>query len=101
MSGNRVEGRKVKGKSESRLRRSHLYLSPFTFQPGWYVRDPMKQLALLLLVATACANEQPATTETVDTRPAVAILYVGAPELNVREQPNDTAAIITTYSNGE
>src|SRR5687767_11715708 len=60
----------------------------------------MKHLALLLLL-TACRAETPVATETVDTRPAVAVMYVGAPELTVREQPNDTAAAITTYSNGE
>ena len=30
-----------------------------------------------------------------------AIRYVGAPELAVREQPNDTAPVIATYQNGE
>lgn len=61
----------------------------------------MKPLAVMLLLTLGCANEQPAATATVDTREAVGIMYVGAPELPVREQPNDTAAVITTYSNGE
>lgn len=61
----------------------------------------MKRLALALLLATACANEQPAVTETTDTRAAIGIWYVGAPELAVREQPNDTAAVMATYQNGE
>ena len=60
----------------------------------------MKPWAFALLVAVACANE-PAVTETVDERAPIAVFYVGAPELAVREQPNDTAAVITTYSNGE
>ena len=62
---------------------------------------PMKHLAAFILLLAACAAETPVSTETVDTRAAIGILYVGAPELPVREQPNDTAAIITTYSNGE
>src|SRR5687767_6296806 len=61
----------------------------------------MKQLAPLLLLLAACTAEQPVATETMDTRPAVAVMYVGAPELIVREQPNDNGDIITTYSNGE
>ncbi len=61
----------------------------------------MKQLAPLVLLLAACTNEQPAVTETADSRPAIAVMYVGAPELTVREQPNDNGDIITTYSNGE
>ena len=61
----------------------------------------MKHLTVLVLLATACANEQPVATDTVDTRAAIGIMYVGAPELPVREKPDDNAAIITTYSNGE
>lgn len=61
----------------------------------------MKRLALLLLLSLACANPEPASTGTVDERVPVGVMYVGAPELAVREQPNDTAAVITTYSNGE
>ena len=60
----------------------------------------MKRLAIALLLLTACAGEQP-VTETTDTREAIGVWYVGAPELNVREQPNDTAAILATYQNGE
>lgn len=64
----------------------------------------MKRLAvllLLLLLSMACTQEQPVATGTVDERVPVAVLYVGAPELPVREQPNETAPLITTYSNGE
>jgi outer membrane biosynthesis protein TonB len=61
----------------------------------------MKRLAFLLLLAAACASEQPAVTETMDTREAIGIWYVGSPELPVREQPNDSAAVIATYQNGE
>lgn len=57
--------------------------------------------AVLLLLSLACAQEQPVATRTVDERMPVAVMYVGAPELPVREQPNDTAPVITTYSNGE
>lgn len=63
----------------------------------------MKHLALLaLLVAAACKQETAVTDTTpVDTREPVAIRYVGAPELAVRAQPNDTAPIVVTYQNGE
>jgi TonB family protein len=62
----------------------------------------MKRLALLVLLAAACKQETVVTDTTpVDTREPVAIRYVGAPELPVREQPNDTAPILVTYQNGE
>jgi uncharacterized protein YgiM (DUF1202 family) len=63
----------------------------------------MKRAAALalLILATACKQEAPAVTGTMDTREAIGIQYVGAPELQVREQPNDTAAVVTTYQNGE
>jgi uncharacterized protein YgiM (DUF1202 family) len=65
----------------------------------------MKRLAVLLfpllLLSAACAKEAPAVTETTDTREPVAIRYVGAPELPVRTQANDTAEVVATYQNGE
>lgn len=61
----------------------------------------MKRAAVLLLVLAACRAERPVVTETADTREPVAVKYVGGPELNVREQPNDNAPILATYSNGE
>ena len=62
----------------------------------------MKTAAFALLILfTACKAEQPAVTETTDTREAIRIEYVGAPELTVREQPNDTAPVLLTYQNGE
>lgn len=62
----------------------------------------MKRIALALLLLAACKREVVVTdTGTMDTREPIAIRYVGAPELNVREQPNDTAAILATYQNGE
>ena len=62
----------------------------------------MKRLALLILLAAACKQETVVTDTTpVDTREAIAIRYVGAPELQVREQPNDTAPVMVTYQNGE
>lgn len=60
----------------------------------------MKHLPLLLLLFAACAQE-PADTGTVDTREPIGVWYVGAPELPVRERPDDKAEIIATYSNGE
>ena len=60
----------------------------------------MKRLALVVLFA-ACTSEQPVVTATTDTRAAIGVMYVGAPELQVREQASDSAPVITTYSNGE
>lgn len=61
----------------------------------------MKRFAVLLLLLAACKAETPVATGTVDERVPIGIWYVGAPELIVREQPNDTAPILATYSNGE
>jgi uncharacterized protein YgiM (DUF1202 family) len=62
----------------------------------------MKRIAvLLLLVAAACGKETPAVTATVDEREPIGVWYVGAPQLDVREQMNDTAPVIATYQNGE
>ncbi|MGN6186695.1 MAG: SH3 domain-containing protein [Thermoanaerobaculia bacterium] len=63
----------------------------------------MKRIAAAaaLLVLAACAKETPVATGTVDTREPVAIRYVGAPELPVHEQPNDTSPVKATYQNGE
>jgi uncharacterized protein YgiM (DUF1202 family) len=61
----------------------------------------MLRLAVLLVLALAACRNEPAATGTVDERVPVGVLYVGAPELNVREQPNDTAPILATYQNGE
>jgi TonB family protein len=62
----------------------------------------MKRCAVLLLLAIAC-KQQTVTTGTVpmDSREPVAVRYVGAPELPVREQASDTAPVIATYQNGE
>lgn len=63
----------------------------------------MKHLALVVALLAAACKQETAVTDTtpVDTREPVAIRYVGAPELPVREQPNDTAPILVTYQNGE
>lgn len=62
----------------------------------------MKRLALLLALLAACSGEKAVTDTTpTDTREPIAIRYVGAPELNVREHPADNAAIVATYQNGE
>lgn len=61
----------------------------------------MKRFAVLLLLAFACKNETPAVTATVDEREPIGVSYVGAPELIVREQPNDTAAEVARYQSGE
>ena len=61
----------------------------------------MKRFAVLLLLLAACKAETPVVTGTVDERMPIGVWYVGAPELIVREQPNDTAPVLATYSNGE
>jgi uncharacterized protein YgiM (DUF1202 family) len=62
----------------------------------------MKRLALLALLAAACQQETVVTgTVALDTREPMAVRYVGAPELPVREQANDAAPIVATYQNGE
>ncbi|HEV7239513.1 MAG TPA: TonB family protein [Thermoanaerobaculia bacterium] len=62
----------------------------------------MKRLAALLVVLAACSGETVVTdTVVVDTREPLKVLYVGAPELAVREQANDSAAVLATYGNGE
>lgn len=64
----------------------------------------MKSLAAAaLLLLVACRQERTITTGTVpmDTREPVAVRYVGAPELQVREQANEAAPVINTYQNGE
>jgi hypothetical protein len=61
-----------------------------------------RALPLLALLAAMCSGETVVTdTGTMDTREPVAVRYVGAPELKVREQANDTAPVIATYQNGE
>lgn len=62
----------------------------------------MKRIAIAVLLIAACKPETVVTDTTpMDTREPVAIRYVGAPEMAVREQANDTAPIIATYQNGE
>ena len=62
----------------------------------------MKRAAVLLLVLAACKGEHTVTdTGTMELREPIAVKYVGAPELPVREQPNDTANVLATYQNGE
>lgn len=63
----------------------------------------MKHMALAALLLAACSREAPVATDTtpMDTREPVAVRYVGAPELAVREQANDAAPVIATYQNGE
>jgi hypothetical protein len=63
----------------------------------------MKRIAVVLFLLAACKEGQRTVTDTgvMDTREPVTVKYVGAPELSVRQQPNDTAAVIATYQNGE
>lgn len=62
----------------------------------------MKNAALLLLAVSlfACTKQEP-VTGSIDTRQPIGIWYVGAPELEVRDKPNDQATVVTKYQNGE
>ena len=61
-----------------------------------------RALPLLALLAAMCSRETVVTdTGTMETREPIEVRYVGAPEMNVREQANDTAPVIATYQNGE
>jgi outer membrane biosynthesis protein TonB len=63
-----------------------------------------KRLAVLplLFVLAACSQEPAAVaTETIDTREPVEILFVTAPEAPVHAKPDQAAAVVSTYQNGE
>ena len=56
---------------------------------------------LLVLTAAGCAQtESPSTATADDSRPAIAIEYVGVDELPIRRGPQDDAPVIATYSRG-
>lgn len=62
----------------------------------------MKRVAVFVLLLVACSREAPVTDTTpIDTRAPVSIWYVGSPELPVRDRPDDKAALIATFGNGE
>ena len=64
------------------------------------MKHPLVLAALLVLAA--CKGETTVTdTGTMDLREPIAIKYVGAPELHVRQQANDSAPVMATYQNGE
>src|SRR6266849_5990670 len=56
---------------------------------------------LLITLAAAFACGAPESTQKVDTRAAIAIYYVTAPELKVHAAPSDQAAVLTKFLNGE
>lgn len=61
----------------------------------------MKRLAFLLLLFSFSCKQEHVVTETVDTREPVGVLYVAQPEMQVREKPDDKAAVLATYQSGE
>jgi uncharacterized protein YgiM (DUF1202 family) len=63
----------------------------------------MKRIAILAIFALfACKSDRTLTdTLVADTREPIRIEYVGAPELPVRERPDDSAPVIITYQSGE
>jgi outer membrane biosynthesis protein TonB len=72
--------------------------------PG--VRTIMKKSSLCLLLASlclpplACAKRETAR-ETTDTREAIQVAYVGAPELEVHARTDDASPVVTKFLNGE
>lgn len=56
---------------------------------------------LLIAIALALACAAPESTQKVDTRDAISVYYVTAPELKVHESPSDQAAVVTRFLNGE
>ena len=58
----------------------------------------VRVLLAFALLAAACHQEPVVET---DTREAIAVYYVTAPELKVHRQPNDGAPIVTKFLNGE
>lgn len=65
----------------------------------------MPKTALSILLSAfclfACAKQEGAAIETTDTREAIQIAYVGAPELKVHTKPDDASPVETTFLNGE
>jgi uncharacterized protein YgiM (DUF1202 family) len=57
--------------------------------------------AALVLVASCGGGEQPAVTDSTDTRMPIAVEYVSAPELPVHAKAEEGSPVLSTYSNGE
>ncbi|MGZ7040815.1 MAG: hypothetical protein ACXVH7_03390, partial [Thermoanaerobaculia bacterium] len=57
------------------------------------------RLMVVLVLTLSCAA--PESTQKVDTRDAIAIYYVTAPELKVHAKPSDQAEVVTKFLNGE
>jgi len=60
-----------------------------------------KRLLLLIPIAIAIACGPSEPIEKVDTRSAIATFYVASKELKVHAQPDDKAAVVTKFLNGE
>jgi uncharacterized protein YgiM (DUF1202 family) len=59
-------------------------------------------LLALTLLLPACRKDTPVVdTSTMDTRAPIGVLYVGAPELPVREKADEASNTIVTYQQGE
>ncbi|MFZ2491045.1 MAG: SH3 domain-containing protein [Thermoanaerobaculia bacterium] len=58
-------------------------------------------LPVLIIAALACSSEAPVATGTAEEREALSIRFVGTPELAVLDKPEEGAAVIATYQNGE
>jgi len=60
----------------------------------------MRRTLLVLLLLTACKPE-PVSTETTDTREAIAIAYAGVSELPVYAKQDEKSKVLTKYLSGE
>lgn len=58
-------------------------------------------LGLALFVVACGGGEQPAVTDSTDTRMPISVEYVGAQQLPVHAKPDDGSPVISTYGNGE
>jgi uncharacterized protein YgiM (DUF1202 family) len=59
-------------------------------------------LSAFPLLAFSCAKREAiSATDTTDTRGAIQVAYVGAPDLKVHAKPDDASTVLTTFLNGE
>ena len=61
----------------------------------------MQRLTIVITALLAFSCAAPESTQKVDTRDAIALYYVTAPELKVHATPSDQAEVVTRFLNGE
>src|ERR1700737_3961278 len=75
--------------------------SSFEIRNSKFSERMQRPTILLITLAVVLACRAPESTQKVDTRDAIAIYYVNAPELKVHAAPSDQAAVVTRFLNGE